>query len=255
MKVFPIIALSIIAIGGILYWLFTTPSTSTIYSGTYKNEKVVVKQIVKPGIVHSISHSVKLGGLKPVKIDYSSTDLEGIPYDDSIFTSVKHAFIDTSHEYENELNYDRFETITMLYISKSDFSEKEYLMYEDFFRNKWMSIQKELSTPSYNFPVKIVGVVHGDQQDFVHEFDGLYEKRKFTLEVRPDGEIILHPTGNTGSMQSSGFYNKVQMPGRILRQRGNEIGYYPNYDSFKDKKGKTIKDYFIIAPDTAQVTK
>jgi hypothetical protein len=255
MKVLATIALSITAVGSILYCLFTAPSTSTIYSGTYKDEKVVVKEIVKPGIVHSISYSVKLGDLKAVKIDYSSTDLRGIPYDDSIFTSVKHAFIDKSHAYENELNYDRFETITMLYISKRDFSEEDYLMYEDFFRNKWMSIQKGLSTPPNHFPVKIFGVVHGDQQDFIKEFDGLYDKRKFTLEIRPDGEIILHPTGNTGSMQSSGFYNKVQMPGKILRQRGNEIGYYPDYDSFKDKKGMTIKNYFTIAPDTAQVTK
>jgi hypothetical protein len=124
MKVLAIIALSIAVAGGMLYWLFTTPSTSTIYSGTYKNEKVIVKEIIKPGIVHIISHSVKLGGLKPVKIDYSSTDLRGIPYDDSIFTSVKHAFIYKSHAYENELNYDRLETITMLYISKKRFLRK-----------------------------------------------------------------------------------------------------------------------------------
>jgi hypothetical protein len=255
MKVFPIIAISITAIGGLLYWLFTAPSTSTIYTGTFKNDKVVVKEIIKPGIVHSISHSIKLGNLKHIKIDYSSTDLRGIPYDDSIFTSVKHAFIDKSHAYENELTYDHFKDITMLYISNDDFSEEEYLRYEAFFKEKWMSIQKELSTPPNNFPVMIVGIVYGDQQDFVQEFDGVYEKRKFTLEIRPDGEIILHPTGNTGSMQSSGFNNKVQMPGRILRQRGNEIGYYPNYDTFKDKKGKTIKDYFTIAHDTAQVRK
>jgi hypothetical protein len=255
MKLLAIVALSITVAGGILYWLFTAPSTSTIYSGTYKNEKVVVKEIVKPGIVHSISHSIQLGSLKPVKMNYSSTDLRGIPYDDSIFTSVKHAFIDKSHAYENELNYDRFETITMLYVSKSDFSEKDYLKYEDFFRNKWMSIQKELSTPENPFSVQIVGVVHGDKKVFIKEFDGLYNNEKWTLEITADGVLTLHPTGNTSTMQNSGFYNKVQMPGKILRQRVNEIGYCPNYDLFKDKKGKTIKNYFAIAPDTAQVTK
>jgi hypothetical protein len=36
------------------------------------------------------------------------------------------------------------------------------------------------------------------------------------------------------------------MPGKIILKNLNQINSSPNYDEFKDKSGKSLKDYFIV---------
>ncbi len=246
-KIIVLIVASFFTVIIALYWLMAKDSITVIYKGEYKNKPIKVKQIAKPGFSSNrITHSVQYGDLKPIYIDAHSTDLRGVPYDDSVFETIKPIYIDTGNKYNNEIFYDSFHTITLLYISKNDFTKKEYLEYEDFFKNDWLRVQNELTNQPYGFSTRIIGVVYGDRKDFIKTFSGTYENKKFNLTIAPDGEVNLSSDENTMFMQNSGFYEKVQMPGRVLLKRHNEVGYSPNYDNFKDKKGKHLNDYFKI---------
>ncbi|WP_310555869.1 hypothetical protein [Flavobacterium sp.] len=255
-KIIFLVPLVLFASLSLFYWLLFTDSSDVVYRGTYKNEPVVVKAFTKEGFIkNSTYYSVKVGDLKPISIDWNSTDTKGIPYDNSVFGATKPVFIDTSYTYENELTYDSFNEITMLYISKTDFTLKEYLIYEDFFKNNWLTVQNELLKPKNGFFTHIVGVVYGDRKDFIKVFRGSYQNNFYNLTVTPDGEIILSKDSNVMELQNSGFSNKVQMPGKIIIQKVDEMKYSLNYDAFKDKKGKILKDYFCIETEKIQVEK
>ena len=250
MKKFKIILLVVIVLGVFLsffYWVLFTDSHTTMYKGSYKNQKVIVKLVTKEGFIkNTVSHSVQLGDLKPILIDYNSTDARGIPYDNSVFGTLKPVFIDTSYTYQNELTYDSFNIITLLYISKTDFTLKEYLLYEDFFMNNWLNVQDQLLKKENGYFTHIVGVVYGDRKDFVKVFRGTHQNNFFSLTVTPDGEIILSKESNIMELHSSGLSNKVQMPGKIIFQNADAIKNAPDYKNFKDKNGKTLMDYFDI---------
>ncbi len=259
MKKFTIVFLIIIVVCGLLgifYWILFLNNKDTVYKGTYKNKPVVVKLITHEGFIkNTISYTVQLGDLKPIEIDFNTTDTQGVPYDNSIFDSTKSIFIDTSYRYENELAHDVFNIVTMLYISKTNFTLKEYLAYEDFFKNNWLTVQQELLNLKNGFFTHIVGVVYGDKQDFVKVFRGTYESKFFNLTITPDGEINLNMESNSMMLQNSGLSNKVQMPGKIILKKLDGIDTAPNYDTFKDKNEKVLKDYFTIEIEKAILTK
>ena len=246
-KVISIVIISTLIILGAFYWFLFTDNKNVVYEGTYKNLPIVVKMITKEGFMKkTVYYSVQLGDLKPIAIDWNSTDSRGIPYDNSVFGKTKPIYIDTSYTYENELTFDSFNTITMLYISKKDFSLNEYLAYEDFFKNNWLAVQQELLNRKNGYWTHIVGVVYGDRTDFIKTFTGNFENKLVNLTITPDGEIILSNQSNSLEMQNSGLSNKVQMPGMVIIKKRNEASFSPNYTTFKDKNQKKITDYFNL---------
>lgn len=242
-----IIILGVAAFWGALYWLLFTDDKKVIYKGEYKDKTVKVYEITHLGFSsNTFTHTIKYDDLKPIPIDWSSTDNRGIPYDDSVFGTATPLYIDKSYKYNNDVNYDDNKGETLLYISNKDYSEKDYLLCEDFFKNNWLAVQKEIFKNYSGFPNHIIGIIHGDRQDFIKIFKGNFESDFFNLTITPDGEIILGKESNIMMLQNSGLSDKVQMPGKIILKKSNEVGYSPNYDTFKDKNGKTINDYFKI---------
>lgn len=245
-KNYLVLLIIICTVSGFIIYLINADK-EVIYKGMYKNQKVIVKSITKAGFsTNTIYYSIKLGDLKSINIDYSSTDNRGVPYHDSVFEPIKPVYIDTNFTYQNEITYDSLEDFSILYIAKSVVNEKQYYTYEDFFKNKWPEIQKILKSNKIGFAPHIVGVVYGNREDFIKSFKGPFENKIFDLTISPDGEIILNTTGNTAGMQNSGLSNKIQMPGRFIIKKLNEASYAPNYENFKDTEGKTIYDYFEI---------
>jgi hypothetical protein len=246
-KIIVLIFLTLCGLFGGMYWFLFSDNDSIVYKGIYKDKPVLVKFITKEGFIkNTYSHSIQFGNLKPIHIDYSSTDANGVPYDNSMFDASHSIFIDKSHSYQNELNGDVFNIVTMLYVSKTDMTIEEYRLYQDFFKNNWPEVQQKLLKQEKGFYTRIVGIVYGDRKDFIKVFTGVYENKIFDLTITPDGEIVLSRTGNVMMLQNSGLSNKVQMPGKIILKNLNQINSSPNYDEFKDKSGKSLKDYFIV---------
>lgn len=256
LKVIALIFLTLCGLLGGLYWFLFTNNDSIVYKGIYKDKPVVVKFITKEGFIrNTYSHSVQWGNLKPIHIDWNSTDIRGVPYDNSMFDASNPIFIDKGEKYQNELTYDNFKITTMLYVRKDSMPLEEYLLYQDFFENNWPEVQQKLLKQENGFYTRIVGMVYGDRKDFIKVFTGVYENKIFDLTITPDGEIVLSRTGNVMLLQNSGLSNKVQMPGKIILTKLNQSNYSPNYDEFKDKSGKTLKDFFTIKTESDSSTK
>ncbi|WP_394999095.1 hypothetical protein [Acinetobacter sp.] len=250
LKIIALISLISCSLLGGLYWLLFSNNDRIVYNGVYKNQPVVVKLITKEGFIrNTYSHSVQWGGLKPIHIDWNSTDTRGVPYDNAMFDASNPLFIDKSHNYQNELTYDNFDVVTMLYVGKDSMPLEEYRLYQDFLKNNWLEVQQKLLNQQNGFYTRIVGMVYGDRKDFIKVFTGVYENKIFDLTIASDGEIVLSRTGNVMLLQNSGLSNKVQMPGKIVLKKENQGNNFPNYDDFKDSKGKTFKDYFAIEMD------
>ncbi len=247
-KIILLILILLIALAYAFYWLITSNSSVIIYEGAYNNKPVKVRAITTPGFERNIlSHSVQYGDLTPVKINYATTDAYGVPYDISVFANSKSTYIDNSYQYQNEQTFDNLNTVSMLYLSKNDFSSEEYIIYEDFFKHHWLKIQQKLLNKDNSyFYTHITGVVHGDRKDFIKIFNGVDENYIVELQITPDGNITLYRTGKNPMFISSGLVNKVQMPGKILQKNADGYPLLINYDTFKDKEGKGIKDYFSL---------
>ncbi len=251
LKVIALIFLTLFGLFGGLYWLLFSNNDSIVYKGVYKDKPVVVKFITKEGFIrNTYSHSVQWGNLKPIHIDWSSTDTRGIPYDNSMFDASNPTFIDKSEKYQNELTYDSFKVVTMLYVGKDSMPLEDYRLYQDFFKNNWFSVQQKLLDQNNGFYTRIVGTVYGDKQEFTKLFIGIHDNKVFELKITPDGEIILSRQGSTTILEYSGLSNKVQMPGKIILKNLNQRSYSPNYDEFKDKSKKTLKEYFTLKPES-----
>lgn len=239
----------IFTVTAIAYWVAFIADVTTVYEGTYKNDRVVVKQTIHSGFVrNTVSHSVQIGRLRPVKIDYSSTDSRGAPYDKAMFELSKPVFIDNSFSYENELVFDSPTTKTMLYLSAANFTPAEYLAYQDFFKNHWLPIQKTLLDRQNGFFTNILGVVYGDKKTFTKVFTGKLDNQNFSLTVYPDGEIVLQKADGPRSELSHGLSKKVQMPGRVIYVMRNQDPSAPDFDTFKDSSGNVLRDYFELKP-------
>ena len=227
--------------------------TKVVYTGRYNGQPVKVLERETAGwfsVTNSITYFVQLGKEKRIPIGASNTDLYGAPYDAGIYKEVPHQF------FENPITSQQTTPVgtpmvkpTMLYFNPATYSRAAYDAYADFFAHAWPAINKEINTGYPYINKQVIGTVWGAHDDFVQLFIGEEEGVPYYFDVQPSGFIQYHqgrgPAQSTG-FQGSGLAATVEMPGRIIRIEYPDALSPEKLRRYKDKKGKSMEDYFTI---------
>lgn len=224
--------------------------TKPFYTGTFNGEPYELLSVETKGFsTNSIDYSLKLGELKPVKIDPLTTDW-GPPYADDLYGSARRVYIPTKYTpYRNERDNPQRHPSTMLYLSPKRFSEKDFDRYAAFLKSEWPTIDRQFSRDDYDRFPEIIGIVYGEQQDFARIFVGRKEGQKYTITIEPDGRIRYMPADTDWpNDEYSGLSEKVQMPGKVIYvATGREAMLTPaQLQTYRDDAGKTLSDYFRL---------
>lgn len=229
---------------------FSCKHTSVSYKGNYKGEDVVIKSIERKGFsTNSIQREVHYGTRTPFLLDAYTSDVYDRPYSDDVFGEAPRYYFDTAHStYQNEIDFQRDITPTMLYLSPETFSREDFEAYADFFRHKWPEYVQESNQAWKQIREHYVGIVYGNKASFTRVFYGTEQRKPYFFDITPDGLIEYHegtPETETG-FQGSGLSNKVQMPGKVILLTDTTVFNLEKLRAYKDKEGKCMEDYFTI---------
>ena len=234
--------------------MFSCGTTTTLEEGTFEEQAYTFKSTEYKGFTtNSFEWRFKLGRLPTVEINALTTDW-GPPYSDDLYGSTP--FVYTAEHrspYTNVDDYSDVLTSTMLYLSPDRFSKSEFDQYVRFMKLEWPKIDtKHATQPGLRSFPHIIGLVYGEKTDFEKFFKGKKADDGATYDytIYIDGRIEL---GNTTGFIYSGLSQKVQMPGKIIYlytfpESPTSGITLEKLKTYKDKKGKTIPDYFTIVP-------
>lgn len=223
--------------------------------GIYKEQEVYLfSKERKTFVSNVITYSLQLGKHPRITFDYNLLNADGVPYDDSIFGNTKQVrfstydslqyqagSVDTKNPFPNH-NY------MMMYIDPEYMDKASFEAYADFFENEWEKLRAEHNKDYKYLVYDIIGMIYGNKKEFTQYFFGKLDGRDWYFKIDPNGAIEFWDgtPENSSSSQGTGLSNKVIMPGRkLIFQDGNAMSY-AQLLAFKDKKGKSIADYFNI---------
>lgn len=224
-------------------------NSSTVLEATYNNEKVLVSSVEKKGFsTNTITYNLKLGNRKKVPFNYETTDIYDRPYSNDIFVKATHYFFSDTPAYKNKIDFERKITPTMLYLSPQKYSKDDFESYAAFLKNKWPEVVAEINKDGAYFTKQVIGIVYGSREDFTQYFTGSYNNQPCYFDISPEGMILFHqgvPPNNSG-FENVGLTNKVQMPGKRVVFTDTTVFTPEQLHTFKDRHGKSMKDYFVI---------
>ena len=200
--------------------LFGCATTQTIYTGTFNNETYALCSVETKGFsTNSISYELKLSRWKSVRIDALTTDW-GAPYADDLYGDARRMYSSPEHTaYRNEPDNFIDHQATMLYLSPSRFPAASFTYFVDFMKTEWPKIDRQFATHAYSRFPHIIGLVYGEQPDFVRTFRGNRAGKKYLIRVEPDGRVRYMVDGQ----------------GSLAQLR-----------TYTDKAGNTLSDYFQL---------
>jgi hypothetical protein len=229
--------------------LFGCANTQTLHEGTFNGVPYKLQSIENKGFsTNSITCAVKLGRWKAAPIDALTTDW-GPPYADDLYGNTRRVYLNKNHKpYQNEPDNAVQHPSTMLYLSPSRFSEQAFAEYSAFMQSEWPNIDQQFTQSAYNRFPHIIGLVHGDQTDFVRIFRGKKEGKNYSISVEPDGRVRFEQDSQYGAEEYSGLSEKIQMPGKIIFVAvGKNAGLsMQELLTYKELDGKTLADYFTL---------
>jgi len=227
-----------------LLGLIGCTSKNTIHTSKYEGQEVTIKNVKKKSLFNDYFYqTLQLGSLPELKIT-DVTSNRGMPYSMDLYADAPHYLIDAGHTpYLNSIDTARVVN-AILYLSPDEFSKAAFEKYAGFFKNGWDAVKDNIVLDQGYRSLKIAGLVHGSDKDFERNFSGEDDGRKVILSVWTNGEI--HYKFN-GGLQSTNLSPKVQMPGKIVLLRKEGGSLTPEVlRNFKDEKGKSMYDYFIV---------
>lgn len=237
---------------------FQCKSRTVFHTGTFEGESYTLTSIETKGFsTNSFTHELKLGSRKAMKIDAHTTDW-GPPYADDLYGNTPRVYIPAQHSaaYHNKDNDSMRFGGTMLYLSPDRFSRQAFDTYARLMKQVWPDIDKKYANQPYTSFPKLIGLVHGNQDDFTLTFKGEKEGQDYTVRVEPDGRILYTHVKPYSSDEYSGLSQRVQMPGkRIFVSTKPDAGTLysgvsmAQLKTYRDKYGKILADYFTLIPD------
>ncbi|GAB3700235.1 hypothetical protein GCM10027592_27020 [Spirosoma flavus] len=221
----------------------------TFHTGTFNGETYEVQFLETKGFsTNRIDYSVKLGNRKRVIIDALTTDW-GPPYADDLYGQATRVYIGKNHvPYRNEPDNAVQHPSTMLYLSPDRFSQDDFNQYVALLQRVWAAIDRKHASGEYDHFPHIIGLVHGESDNFVRIFKALRNGKTYLLKIEPDGRVRYMADEPSANDEYSGLSEKVQMPGkRIYVATGKETGMIRSEIlTYKNDAGKTLEHYFKL---------
>ncbi|GAB3556923.1 hypothetical protein GCM10027577_45160 [Spirosoma fluminis] len=233
----------------LLLGLLSCDNWKAIRAGTFKGAAYQLQSLETKGFsTNRIDYAIKLDGEKRVVIDAMTTDW-GPPYADDLYGKARRVYIDKNHQaYSNEPDDPQRHPSTMLYLSPERFTEAAFERYAELLKREWPRIDRQFSRDEADRFPQIIGLVYGNQQDFVRVFRGKQDGKNYEIKVEVDGRIRYSPDQEWSNDEYSGLSEKVQMPGkRIYVATGKETGIpLAQVLTYRDAVGKSLGDYFQL---------
>lgn len=229
--------------------LFACENTQTVFVGTFKGETYRLLSVETKGFsTNSIDYALKLGRLKPVKIDALTTDW-GPPYADDVYGNAPRVYLNVAQPpYSNERDDPQQHPGTMVYLSPNRFTIQAYTQYANLLKSEWPRIDRQFSRHDDDRFPQIMGLVYGEPQTFTRTFRGKQTDKDYLIQIRPDGRIQYTPEKEWANEEYSGLSEKVQMPGKLIYvATGKEARLsLAMIQTYRDTAGKTLGDYFLL---------
>ena len=227
--------------------LLSCQSATVIYSGQFKGQEYTLTSIESKGpSTNSFTEKLKLGRLPAVIIDTSTTDFD-VPYSSDVYAGATYIPLPVSQTpYNNQWDRTKGRS-SVLYISDKKYSKSEFDQYKDLMISEWPKIDKKFFSDDRSF-THIIGLVHGDNENFVQTFKAQYQGEPFLITVAPDGIINFFKDDDKRNYQYSGLSERIQMPGKIILLKTDKDKLLTKNEllMFKDDQDKTLADYFTI---------
>jgi hypothetical protein len=247
LKIIIYVFLGLIIAVVLLYQIIYRDIRKEMWVGSFQNKKIRLESVLHQSLfINYESFNLNIEGQPTLKIDAHSTDINSVPYSLDVYNGGLHTFIDTTVKYENKQMFDDTLNASMLYFDKKKFNEQEYKEYESFFKTEWQKVVAELKKTDRSIRNHIIGTVYGAKDDFVLTFSGLDNGVMFDLDITADGNVHYHETVQSLGFTGTGLSPRVQMPGKILYYKPNELRTSDFFRNLKHKNGKKLSDYFTI---------
>lgn len=231
-----------------LLGLMACKNTSSFYAGTFNDEPYELLSIETKGFsTNHIDYALALGRWERLEFTPLTTDW-GPPYADDLYGNARRIYIDQRALYSNEPDNATEHKRTMLYLSPNRFSPEVFARYADFMKTEWPKIDRQFGSEPYSRFPHVIGLVYGEQPDYVRVFKGKKEGKPYMIKVEPDGRIRYVPDTDYPNDEYSGLSEKVQMPGKIIWiATGKAAGLsLEQVRTYIDASGKGLSDYFTL---------
>ncbi|PST84348.1 hypothetical protein C7T94_06430 [Pedobacter yulinensis] len=221
----------------------------TLWSGTCSGQPCRLMLVKEPGAATAYTFSqLQIGELPPVPLNVQTTDQNGMPYSDSLFTGTETRFAGNRPAYLNN-PAEHAPAASMLYLDPSKYNAQAYDTYSRFFLGQWADVRQRIKDAPISLP-PIGGTVHGTRAEFTRLFHGTFEGADHFFMVTPDGVITLlegkSPEKASGIPKRTSLASKVEMPGAVIRI-ADSVGFSPaRLRSFRDDHDKSLENYFRL---------
>ncbi|WP_129714384.1 hypothetical protein [Pedobacter sp. SYP-B3415] len=234
----------------LLSFLIGCSGKKTLWKGTCGDQPCELTLVNEPGAASAYTFTqLQIGELPPVAVNAQTTDPNGMPYSDDLFSGSETRFAKYRPGYQNAIFNSSASRATMLYMDPARYSMPVFEQYSRFFLSQWESVRKNVTDQSLELPL-IGGTVRASRTDFIRVFHGLLSGSDHFFMVTPDGTITLlegkTPEKATGVPRPSTLAAKIEMPGRIIRIRDSARFSPAMLRSFRDDHDKSLEDYFQL---------
>lgn len=215
-----------------------------IEEGNYKGTPYYIQEKEERSFTSATLHwRVKLGNLKPVELGFENTD-RNPPYSTKIYGKTPFHYITDKDTIYTGRSYDfgspnPSKTMLYLFSGKDETNQKYY----EFFRDEWQNASARMSNDQESFKKfpHIIGVVFGNQKQFIKTYKSSIKNVDWEIKINPDGRINVQ---NEDGVETSGLSENVQMPGEKIYIVSDFEFSLNELNTFKNKSGKSITEDF-----------
>jgi len=244
------------ALVSILFLAACSGNWKPVRQGTWAGTAYRIEERISAGMfasTNSLDWRIQVGKIPAVLVAPTTTDW-GPPYSTDIYGADAYSFItarDTAYVDTPFTPGSIGVAHTMLYVSPRVLDEDEYETFLRFMTEEFPRLSDSLTgTDLRGFP-HIIGLVYGEQQKYARDFRGTHEGKSRILRIQPDGRVRLIESDKWANEVYSGLAEKVGMPGKVLRSKGDGLTR-GDLRGFRDARGVPVDSVFRVEDVSAR---